>query len=63
MTQTEAMTLHEQARVLRTLASVADDPHIKHDLLKIAEKCEELVRAELTSTETQTGGGSRPSGL
>jgi hypothetical protein len=48
----EAMMLHEQARVLRTLASVADHPLIKNDLFKLAEKCEELASAALTSTET-----------
>ena len=48
----EVTMLHEQARVLRTLASIADHPLIRGDLLKLAEKCEELASAALTSTET-----------
>jgi hypothetical protein len=48
----EATMLHEQARVLRTLASVADHPLIKSDLFKLAEKCEELASAALTSSES-----------
>ena len=56
MTQmTEAMMLHEQARVLRELASAADQPLIRNDLFKLAEKCEELASAALTSTETYAG--------
>jgi hypothetical protein len=55
MTLMIAMTLHEQARVLRTLASVEDHPFIKNDLFKLAQKCEELASAALTSTETCAG--------
>ena len=51
----EAMTLREHARVLRTLASVADHPLIKGDLFKLAEKCEELASAALTSSESCAG--------
>jgi hypothetical protein len=51
----EAMMLREHARVLRTLASVADQPLIKNDLIRVAEKCEELASAALTSTETYAG--------
>jgi hypothetical protein len=47
----EAMMLHEQARVLRTLASVADHPLIKDDLFKLAAKCEELASAALTAPQ------------
>ena len=49
MTLMIAMTLHEQARVLRTLASVADHPIIRLDLLNLAKKCDELAGAALTS--------------
>jgi hypothetical protein len=45
----EAMTLREHARVLRTLASVADHPIIRLDLLNLAKKCDELASAALTS--------------
>jgi hypothetical protein len=51
----EAMMLREHARVPRTLASVADQPLIKNDLIRVAEKCEELASAALTSTETYAG--------
>ena len=55
--QVEAIMLHEQARVLRTLASVADHPIIKNDLLRLSEKCVELAMAELISAETHAGDG------
>ena len=53
----EAMMLNEQARVLRTLASLADHPIIKNDLLRLSEKCEKLASAELISAETRAGDG------
>lgn len=55
--QVEAIMLHEQARVLRTLASVADHPIIKGDLLRLSEKCEALACAELISANTNAGDG------
>ena len=55
--QVEAIMLHEQARVLRTLASVTDHPIMKNDLLRLSEKCEELASAELTSANTHAGDG------
>jgi len=39
----EAMRLEELARVLRTLASIEDHQLLKHDLARLAEKCEELA--------------------
>jgi len=54
----EAMSLREHARVLRVLASVEHHPLIKHDLIKLAEKCEQLASTALSSTETCAGGPS-----
>jgi len=48
----EAMSLREHARVLRVLASVEHHPLIKHDLIKLAEKCEQLASTALSSTES-----------
>ena len=54
----EAMLLREHARVLRVLASVEHHPLIKHDLIKVAEKCEQLASTALSSTETFAGDPS-----
>ena len=54
----EAMLLREHARVLRVLASDEHHPLIKHDLIKVAEKCEELASTALSSTETSAGDPS-----
>jgi hypothetical protein len=41
---TEATMLLEQARTLRALARGLDQPIIKRDVLKLAERCEELAQ-------------------
>ena len=40
---TRVETLREQASVLRALAASFDDPSIRTDLLRLAERCEELA--------------------
>lgn len=46
---TEAATLLEQARRLRDLAPKLDRPILKDDLLRLAERCEELAETAKTS--------------
>ena len=40
---TRVKTLREQARVLRSLANSFDDDAIRQNLIKLAERCEELA--------------------
>ena len=43
---TEPETLREQARILRTVATCFEAHLIRQDLLRLAERCEELAEAE-----------------
>jgi hypothetical protein len=51
-------TLKEQAAILRRLAESFDVPALKNDLLKLAQRCEEMA-AEVA---TQLSGPGRPLG-
>ena len=54
---TRVETLREQAGILRSVAASFDDEVIRGDLIKLAERCEELA-ARMAATIQQTG--SRP---
>jgi len=44
-------TIREQASALRLLATYDETYPIRHDLLRLAERCEELAEAERDTTE------------
>lgn len=56
---TRVETLREQASVLRTLANSFNDELIRSDLVRVAERCEELANRIAATIQRQ---GSRPIG-
>ena len=56
---TRVETLREQASVLRTLADSFDDEAIRSELLRVAERCQELADRIAATIRSQ---GSRPIG-
>jgi hypothetical protein len=51
---TEAATLFEQARRLRELALKLDQPIIKDDVLRLAERCEELATSTMSGSHCRS---------
>jgi len=46
-------TLREQAKILRTVATYFEAHLIRKDLLRLAERCEELAEAEREIAESR----------
>ncbi len=54
---TRVETLREQASILRALAATFDDQVIRGDLLRLAERCEELA-TRMAAAIQQAASGS-----